>query len=63
MVKCLNRSILQMLRSYVTKETDWKQYLPLIIYAYHTTVHSSTQVSPFQLMFGRHASSSVQQFS
>ena len=54
MVEHLNRSILQMLRSYVTKETDWEQYLPLIMYAYRTTVHSSTQVSPFQLMFGRH---------
>jgi len=35
----------------VTKETDWEQYLPLNMYAYHTTVHSSTQVSPFRLMF------------
>ena len=43
-----------MLRTYVTKETDWEQYLPLIMYAYQTTVHSSTQVSPpFRLMFGR----------
>ena len=53
MVERLNRSILQMLRTYVTKETDWEQYLPLIMYAYRTTVHSSTQVSPFRLMFGR----------
>ena len=54
MVERLNRSILQMLRSYVTKESDWEQYLPLIMHAYRTTVHSSTQVSPFQLMFGHH---------
>ena len=53
MVERLNRSILQMLRTYVTKETDWEQYLPLIMYAYRTTVHLSTQVSPFRLMFGR----------
>ena len=38
---------------YVTKETDWEQYLPLIMYDYRTTAHSSTQVSPFRLMFGQ----------
>ena len=54
MVERLNRSILQLLRAYVTKESDWEKYLPLVMYAYRTTVHSSTQVSPFQLMFGRH---------
>ena len=55
MVERLNRSILQMLRTYVTKECDWERYLPLIMYAYRTTPHSSTQLSPFKLMFGRHA--------
>ena len=30
-------------------ETYWEQHLPLIMYAYCTT-----QVSPFQLMFGHH---------
>ena len=54
MVKHLNRSILQLLRAYVTKETDWEHYLPLIMYAYRTTVRSSTQVSPFRLIFGQH---------
>ena len=53
MVERLNRSIIQMLHTYVTKETDWEQYLPLIMYAYRTTVHLSTQVSPFRLKFGR----------
>ena len=53
MVERLNRSILQMLCTYMTKETDWEQYLPIIMYAYWTTVRSFTQVSPFRLMFGR----------
>jgi len=56
MVKRLNRSLLQMLRSYVTQEADWECYLPLVMFAYRTTVHSSTKVSPFMLMFGRQAS-------
>ena len=59
MVERLNRSLLQLLRLYVDKEpADWERYLPLVLYAYRTAVHSSTGVSPFQLMFGRQPKSS-----
>ena len=54
MVERLNRSLLQLLCGYVDKEpANWERYLPLILYAYRTAVHSSTGVSPFVLMFGR----------
>ena len=54
MVERLNRSLLQLLRVYVDKEpANWERYLPLILYAYRTAVHSSTGVSPFVLMLGR----------
>ena len=53
MVERLNRSLLQMLRSYVNKYDDWEHYLPLVLYAYRTSIHSSTNVSPFTLMYGR----------
>ena len=52
LVKRFNRSLLQMLRTYVFHQNDW-EYLPLVLYAYRTTVHASTGVSPFELMFGR----------
>lgn len=59
MVERLNRSLLQLLRLYVDKQpADWERYLPLVLYAYRTAVHSSTGVSPFQLMFGRQPKSS-----
>ena len=53
MVECLNRSLLQLLRSYVDKKYDWEQHLPLLLYTYRTASHSSTGVKPFVLMMGR----------
>ena len=59
MMERLNQSLLQLLRLYVDKEpADWERYLPLVLYTYRTAVHSSTGVSPFQLMFGRQPKSS-----
>ena len=49
----MNRSLLQLLRAYVETQEDWERFLPLVLYAYRTAVHSSTGVSPFELMFGR----------
>ena len=42
MVERFNRSLLQLLRTYVEKEEDWEQYLPLALYAFRTAQHSST---------------------
>ena len=53
MVERFNCSLLQMLRCYVNLEEDWETYLPLVLYAYRTTPHSTTGVSPFKMMFGR----------
>jgi len=57
MVERFNRSLLQLLRVYVDKQSEWEHYLPLVLYAYRTSVHSSTGVSPFLLMYGRNPSS------
>ena len=53
MVERFNRSLLQLLRTYVEEESDWERFLPLVLHAYRTSVHSSTGVSPFMLMLGR----------
>ena len=53
MVERFNRSLLQLLRTYIDKQEEWEQYLPLVLYTYRLAKHSSTGVSPFLLMFGR----------
>jgi len=53
LVERFNRSLLQLLRTYIDKESDWEKHLPLALYAYRTAVHASTGVSPHVLMFGR----------
>ena len=53
MVERFNRSLLQLLRCYTETEDDWKEFLPFVLYAYCTAIHSTTHVSPFQLIFGR----------
>ena len=54
MVERFNRSLLQLLRAYVDAQNDWERYLPLVLYGYRTSVHASTGISPFVLMFGCH---------
>ena len=45
MVEQFHRSMLQLLRTYVEKEEDWKQYLPIALYAYRTAQHSSIYIT------------------
>ena len=53
MMEQFNHSLLQMLRYYASSEEGWETYILLVFYAYHTTPHSMTGVSPSQIMFGR----------
>ena len=52
MVEHFNRSLFQMLCSYVNYHAEWERYLPLVLFAYRTAVHTSTGVTPFEMMFG-----------
>ena len=59
LVERFNRSLLQLLRTYIDKQSDWEQHLPLALYAYRTATHSSTGISPHLLMFGREPHSAL----
>lgn len=51
-----NRTIEDMLSKYISKaQRDWDEYLPLLLLAYRSSVHESTNQTPYMMMFGRHA--------
>ena len=49
----VNRTLEQMLRTYIqSEEREWERLLPALELAYNTTSHSSTELSPFDVMIG-----------
>ena len=49
-----NRTLLDMLGTLEnSQKLDWKKYINSLVYAYNCTIHESTGVSPYELMFGR----------
>ena len=61
MVKCLKRSLLELLRTYTQRQDDWGKHIPLVLYAYRTATHCSTGTPPFLLilLYGRQSKSSA----
>lgn len=50
----VNRTLEQMLRTYIqSDEREWERLLPALELAYNTTSHSSTELSPFEVMIGQ----------
>ncbi|KRY02387.1 hypothetical protein T12_15224, partial [Trichinella patagoniensis] len=48
LVERANRALLQLFRTYMVKDADWEDHLPLMLYAYRTAKHASTGASPFR---------------
>jgi transposase InsO family protein len=54
MVERYNRTVLNMLSTYVSEnQRDWDEHLPFVTAAYRSTVHESTGFSPNLLFLGR----------
>ena len=55
-VERLNRTLKGILTAYVNKDhNDWDVHLPLALFAYRNSVHSSSGVSPIRAVYGREA--------
>ena len=50
-----NKTLIELISMQMKSEdqTDWDQWIPMMLFAYHSTIHSSTGYTPFQLHMGR----------
>ena len=54
LVERFNRTLLNLLSIAAREDTcNWDSYLPLLMFAYRTSVQESTGCTPYQLVFGR----------
>ena len=54
LVERQNRTLQNILAAYVSDhQDDWDQWVSLAVYAYNTSTHESTGLSPYELVFGR----------
>ena len=52
LVERMNRTLLNLLRTYTEDHGDWEEHLQLLLFAYRTTKHSSIGLSPHEVLFG-----------
>ena len=52
LVERMNRTLLSLLRTYTQQQGDWEEHLQLLLFIYRTTKHSSTGLSPHEILFG-----------
>jgi hypothetical protein len=49
----VNWTLIQLLRAIIQKNLkNWEDYLPFIEFAYNRSVHSTTDYSPFEIVYG-----------
>ena len=56
LVERYNRTLTDMLSMYVNQnQSDWDYWLPQVVFAYRSSIHSTTGFSPFDIVYGRKA--------
>jgi len=51
LVERMSMSLLNLLRTFF-QQGDWEQHLQVLLFVYHTSKHSSTELSPYEILFG-----------
>ena len=41
------------LKQFVAKNSEWDDWLQLVIFSYNTSVHEATKCTPYELVFGK----------
>jgi len=60
MVERFNRTLLKMIGCYVEEgQKNWDAHLPWLMFAYNTSYSTSHGVTPFELMYGRKANTTI----
>ena len=56
-----NKTLIELISMQLEKDdqSDWDQWIPMMLFAYHSTVHASTGYTPFQLHMGRQPRTSL----
>jgi hypothetical protein len=55
LVERFNRTLCESLAKLESRTNDWDLFIAPVLFAYRTTKHSTTKISPFQLVYGRSA--------
>src|SRR3954469_23425478 len=55
LVERFNRTLCESLSKLVKQTTEWDKYIAPVLFAYRTSRHSTTKISPFYLVNGREA--------
>ncbi|XP_075640388.1 uncharacterized protein LOC142612154 [Castanea sativa] len=54
-VETANKNIKKILVKITDTYKDWHEYLPFALYAYRTSIRTSTGVTPYSLVYGKEA--------
>ena len=60
MVEAANKNIKRLLRKMIETSRDWSEKLPLALWAYCTSFHTSIGATPYSLVYGMEAVLSVE---
>ena len=53
MIERLNRTVKNVLSKYISvHQNDWDKFLDGVVFAYNSTVHDTTGITPYRMVFG-----------